>query len=502
MWVLSTAIFASDSLPVIEVKADRTVIYVQRMELMGEESLMDILQMMPELMIRGYEDVLDGYNLRVDNCPLNGDTRLILTQMKAVDIATVQVCDNTGVAKGSIGMGKVLDITMNMPASLKGLVEGQGGFGKKLEGNATVNVLYGSARTDLYANASYRYQEDHKEYLSLHMTNRFDERNRLLSYLTQQFVQQLGAPTHKVLGRARYFHSFNQSGTELMILGGYQYTTNPTATSRLPMFVLELNTPLPLKGLTMMTGVEGNYLITRQKDTNFSSNVFNHDIYLQLSYALPQWRFTVGHRLMIYNYHLADTAGVQKHMDLRNNTNASIVYMPHMQHQLQLGYYRKFSNPKDLTLSLEERVINQIKFTYAFSRRDLTVQAGTSYYFIEDEENYASLEASAYWKTKWVTLNGGANLYIAKSKVFASLRVAPTAYLPRQWQIAVQLVYYTRRSPIRELYGTPVYGCLSVNKQIGANWNLGVAWHDMFDSFCSTSKLNRHAANLTVQYRF
>ena len=210
----------------------------------------------------------------------------------------------------------------------------------------------------------------------------------------------------------------------------------------------------------------------------------------------------VGHRLMIYNYHLADTAGVQKHMDLRNNTNASIVYMPHMQHQLQLGYYRKFSNPKDLTLSLEERVINQIKFTYAFSRRDLTVQAGTSYYFIEDEENYASLEASAYWKTKWVTLNGGANLYIAKSKVFASLRVAPTAYLPRQWQIAVQLVYYTRRSPIRELYGTPVYGCLSVNKQIGANWNLGVAWHDMFDSFCSTSKLNRHAANLTVQYRF
>ena len=34
---------------------------------------------------------------------MNGDTRLILSQMKAKDIAKIQVCDNTGVAKGTIG---------------------------------------------------------------------------------------------------------------------------------------------------------------------------------------------------------------------------------------------------------------------------------------------------------------------------------------------------------------------------------------------------------------
>ena len=44
---------ANDSVPIIEVKADRTMIYPQRM----------------------------------DNCPLNGDTRLILSQMEAKDIA-------------------------------------------------------------------------------------------------------------------------------------------------------------------------------------------------------------------------------------------------------------------------------------------------------------------------------------------------------------------------------------------------------------------------------
>ena len=108
--LFSFPVLADDSLPIIEIKADRTMIYPQRMELTGEETLMDILQMVPELMIAGYEDVIDNYNLRIDNSPINGDTRLILCQMKAKDIAKIQVCDNTGVAKGTIGMGRVLDI--------------------------------------------------------------------------------------------------------------------------------------------------------------------------------------------------------------------------------------------------------------------------------------------------------------------------------------------------------------------------------------------------------
>ena len=44
----SVTMSAESDLPIIEVKADRTMIYPQRMELTGEESLMDILQMVPE----------------------------------------------------------------------------------------------------------------------------------------------------------------------------------------------------------------------------------------------------------------------------------------------------------------------------------------------------------------------------------------------------------------------------------------------------------------------
>ncbi len=505
-----TALAQSDE-PVIEIKADRTFIYPQRMDLTGEESLMDVLQMVPDLMIAGYEDVIANYNLRLDNCPMNGDNRLILSQMKAKDIARIQVCDNTGVAKGTIGTGRVLDINMKMPGALDGFVEGQGGFGREMAGIASANVLYGSRRTDLYANASYRYQGGNREHLTLHMTNRFDDRNRLLSYFTQQYLGQPSGASHKVMGRARYFHRFNEQGTELLLVGGYQYATDPALTSELPLFIVELNTPLLTPRLSMTLGAEGDYLMTRQKGTGRSWDIFNHDVYLQLTYSLPKWRFTVGTRAMFYHYKLTEAGVAQRHADVRDNANACIIFVPDGRSQIQLGYYRKFYNPALSALfaeapslsdeewavtrgQLAERTINQVKLAYAFSRRKLTVQTEASYYVVQGQEHFAQLGASAYWKTKGLALTGGTNVFLAGSGAYASLRLAPVFYLPCRWQIGAQVVYYTRNSPIRAAYGTPVYGCLSVNKQFGRSWNLGIDWHDMFSAW--------HAAHVKLQYRF
>ena len=516
---LSVSTFAQDSLPIVEKKADRTIIYPQRMELTDEETLMDVLQMMPELMIGGYEDVISSYDLRIDNCPMNGDTRLILSQMKAKDIAKIQVCDNTGVAKGTIGMGRVLDINMKIPEKLKGFVEGQGYLGKNVAGIASVNALYGSKHTDLYANTSYRHQDGNEEYLTLHMTNRFDDRNKLLTYFTQQYIDIPSGASRKVMGRARYFHTFNDQGTELLIVGGYQYTSNPVLSNKLPLYIVELNTPLFSERLSMMLGVEGDFLMTKQKDTDRSWDVFNNDIYLQLTYSLPKWKLTIGNRILFYHYKLMDSGISQKHSNTRDNANACVIYVPNNRNQIQLGYYRKYYNPYYLALFmsvnslsdeewaiakglLEEWNINQVKLAYASSKQKLTIQAETSFYAVEDGENFMELDVSAYWRTNGWSLKGGSNLYTSKSGTYASFRFAPTAYLPYEWQIGMQVVYYTKNTPIRELTGVPVYGCLSVNKQFGKKWNLGVDWHDMFDAFCSKAKENRHAANIKLQYRF
>ena len=440
--LLSVPMFAESGLPIIEVKADRTMIYPQRMELTGEETLMDILQMVPDLMIAGYEDVISNYNLRIDNCPL------------------------------------------------------------KVAGIGAVNALYGSKSTDLYANASYRHQEGNKEYLTLHMTNRFDDRNKLLTYFTQQYLDQPSGMSRKVMGRARYFHTFNDLGTELLLVGGYQYASDWSSSSKLPLCIAELNTPLFTKQLSMTLGFEGDFQMTSQKNTDKSWDVFNYDIYLQFTYALPKWRFTVGNRVMFYERKAKEGAISQKRSDTRDNANACVIYVPDHRNQIQLGYYRKFYNPAITEALFEERSIHQMKLAYAYSRQKLTIQTEADYYMIEGAENLTELAASAYWKTKGLSLAGGSNLYIAKSGTSASIRFAPTAYLPHAWQIAMQVVYYTKNSPKREATGVPVYGCLSVNKQFGRHWNVGIDWHDMFDAFCSDATVNRHAANLKLQYRF
>jgi len=323
----------------------------------------------------------------------------------------------------------------------------------------------------------------------------------------------------KVLGRARYFHTFNDIGTELLLVGSYQYSSEQFVTNKLPMYTVELNTPLFTKRLSMMLGVEGDYLMTSQKSRDWNWHIFNNDIYLQFTYTLPQWRFTAGNRIMFYGYKLTDEGNSRDYDDIRNNTNACVIYVPDNRNQFQLGYYRKYYNPAYEALflntvslgyndwlyikqNLEEWDINQIKFAYAYSKPKFTLQAEASYYMVEGDDNFTEVFASAYWKTKWLTLTGGANLYIAASDVFASLRLAPTAYLPHAWQIGMQLVYYTDKAPYREAFGTPVYGCLSVNKRFGKAWYMGVDWHDMFDAFCSEAKVNRHAANIKLQYRF
>ena len=517
---LSVSTYAQDVLPIMESKADRTIIYLQRMELTGEESLMDILQMVPDLMIAGYEDVISGYNLRIDNCPMNGDTRLILSQMKAKDIAKIQVCDNTGVAKGTVGMGKVLDINMAMPDSLKGFVEGQTGLGKDVEGIASANVLYGSATTDLYANTSYRYSDGDREYLTLHMTNRFDDRNKLLTYFTQQYIGPSSGASRKVMGRARYFHTFNNIGTELLIVGGYQYASDPLYTGRLPLCLVELNTPLLTKRLSMMLGFEGDFLMTKQKRSDRSWDVFNNDIYLQFTYTLPKWRFTIGSRLMFYRYKVKEGDHSQKHTQMRDNANICVIHVPDNRHQIQLGYYHKFYNSayasifgsvtslsdEDWAITkflLDEQSIHQMKLAYTYSLQKLTVKAESSHYVIDDSSNLTELAASVYWKTKLLTLTGGLNLYADRHAGYVAFRLAPTVYLPHQWQIGMQMVFYTSKSPRREYTGVPAYGCLSLNKQLGNKWNIGIDWHDMFDALnCRKIDVNRHAVNVKLQYRY
>lgn len=222
---------------------------------------------------------------------------------------------------------------------------------------------------------------------------------------------------------------------------------------------------------------------------------------------------------MLYGYKLMDEIAGRSFNDTRDNTNACVIFVPDSRNQVQLGYYRKFYSPAYETLflntvslsyetwlllenSLNEWDINQVKLAYTYSKPKFTLQAESSFYVVEGERNFAEVNASAYWKSGWLTLTGGTHLSFTSDQISACLRLAPTACLPHRWRIGMQMVYYTNNTAQRALYGTPVYGCLSISKQFGRHWTMGVDWHDMFDACSTEAVLNRHAANIHLRYGF
>ena len=229
---------------VMELRSDRTIIYPQRMELTGEETLLDILEMYPDLMGAGFDDLLtgngaqDSYQLRMDNVAMSGDLRLLLTQIKARLISRIQICDNAGVAKGRTGDGRVIDINLlKAEEGAHGFLSLQGGSDKRLAPSA--NVRYGSERTDLWSALTYTHKDannivNNVESMYIQMTNHLSPRDRLLSYVAQSssVADKSGASTSHsrnelFMARTRYFHTFNDQGTELLTLLSWAHKIAP-----------------------------------------------------------------------------------------------------------------------------------------------------------------------------------------------------------------------------------------------------------------------------------
>ena len=386
--VCTIGLMAAERQPVVEMHADRTIIYPQRMELSGEETLMDILEMYPELMVAGFDDLLkggspfDSWQLRMDNVAISGDTRLMLTQIKARNISKIQICDNAGVAKGRTGDGRVIDINLlQAEEGAHGYASLQGATDHML--SPSLNMHYGSPSTDIWSSVTYKHtdisgQVDNTENLYVQMTNRFSPRDRLLSYITQSSsvsdAETFGNLKHgrseSIMARFRYFHTFNEQGTELLTVVSWQHKNNPNdvlntpqqtyrrvnSHTNSPLWILELNTPLPVKGLSMMVGYEGDLDVNRYGiqqspvegkafDEESTYQLMNNDFYLQLNYLVGPLRLTVGDRVMFYHYQQKGYVDNWSKNSTRNNFHASIIVKAACRHQLQAAYFRKFRNP-------------------------------------------------------------------------------------------------------------------------------------------------------------
>ncbi len=539
----------------IEMRADRVVLYPQRMELKGDESLGDVLAMYPDLMQSGFADMLSGYNVRIDNVAINGDMRIVCRQLKASIINTIQICDNTAVAKGATGLNRVIDITLrrekqdkNNPGSqaLSGLTGVEAGTDHLADHHAVVR--YDAPKTDVIAISSYSYQDmddviSQKQHLFAHMTNYFSSHDRLLTYVSQSYQNDRiytngkKKQNEKLLARARYFHKFNDKGTELLLVGSYQYGYTPysyypdvnddpiTSTKNdATLFIVELNTPLTQK-LSMMAGWEGDFSYSRYTGDRLIGGeidrpknkytVSNNDLYLQFNYLTGIWRFTVGDRVMFYHYstkgNTADSYAHHqdmKHNDTRNNIEASVIASITGHSQIQAAYHRKFINPSyavekplsyenwlDIKQGLVAKNIDETKLGYTYTQGNFNLSLAAYYQMIEHDNNRCKLSASAFYRTGILALTAGANLYTAKGdgNDYATFHLNPRFSLP--WQMALNIQSVFTAGNLKLLDDQHVYLSGQLTKQLGKHWNGAIEWHDICSKHYS-------AAMATVQYLF
>ena len=549
-----------EQLPAIEMLADRTIIYPGRLDLQGDETLMGILQMYPELLIGGYDNLLGSYQLRLDNVAISGDSRLLMSQIKASIIQKIQICDNSGVAKGRTGEGCVIDINLRETEdNAHGYTALQYATNHQLSG--TANIRYGDEHTDVFVNAQFNRTDiksiyKDQQYLHAEMTNRLTDRDVIRSYVNQSY-KNTNTPSENLrknlreemfLIRTRWFHTFNQLGTELLTMLTYTRENNPLEqfairdnehriirnSYDLPAWLLELNTPIPyIKGLKMMSGIEAGYNIQDYGinqlnetglafDEESTYHIFHHDVYLQFNYRRGPLLFTIGDRAMFYHYNQKGYSGGWSKNSTRNMFQVSTVFTPHPRHQFQLAYFRKFTNPSALDVfielwpntagtfiggkaDLEETRVNQFKLAYGYTQHNFTVKANGSYYTTSNEDRYYKAGTSIYYKVGNLSLTAGYNIYSIKNTAipdadrttYHDARLASKLSLPRQWLLGARWIWYSKDMPYRvsNYDDKPFYGGFEVIKRFHSNRSIGLHWHDIFHSDLS-------AVIATAQWNF
>ena len=105
----------------IEHIGDRYIMHLPEMELTGEESLLDVLMMCPEVISIDGNNIIGGdpfanlygkFVIRIDNQEYGLDYATFLHHFKAREIETIKVCQNAEVMKGCSSLKKVIDITL------------------------------------------------------------------------------------------------------------------------------------------------------------------------------------------------------------------------------------------------------------------------------------------------------------------------------------------------------------------------------------------------------
>lgn len=459
----------------IEHIGDRYIMHVSEMELTGEESLLDVLMMCPEVISLDGNNIIGGdpfanqygkFVIRIDNQEYGLDYATLLHHFKAREIESIKVCQNAEVMKGCSSLKKVIDITLRKGEN--GVSGRAGLFGDTYGGGkGIVSVLSQQDDLRILSHVEGNFQrtsnsdKDAYKNQSSNTINHYSHEGAKLNVLwtpTSKDILEVDAMqtytrnhfTHSPAEYVRAYHlqadytrTLGENGSSILFTLGAEHISDNGRTqeesqtfpyqnhSTYPFAVIEYASPILTKDLWITAGFEGGLSIEKNCIADYINHSNYEDFYVQLDYNIGKWGFMAGERYRIINFRPKQISSVSnwKHTTRNHIYSFSTYYTFTPGHTLQGTFCRRIFNPEfgdfvtagdmegawkpTYTTDIRNSLANVMELKYTYSKPNLVVSISVKniHQHLIDNDNTLGIGTTAFWHTGILRLTAGFNYF-------------------------------------------------------------------------------------------
>ena len=553
--------WADDTL--MEHHGDHYTINVGTMEPDNEMTLMDVLQLCPELTLMNGMTLNENYILCVDDVALYLDNETFLRMVKAREVETIDIYMNPSVSQGAGGSEAVINIyykKADKKSTTGKVVTESSTYGNALI-YADVNTqqkklnIRGYALGDLYyvkgtPSEGGLFRERQGLQLT-HVSADWDisSVDNLKIKLFQQFTdykeryynadESYNIPAIKRTGNMAvvYTRTINDKEGVLQTEAGASYVNENelglSSRNVTPYFVLELNTPFFVDDLWITAGWEIGYENSWQEEMG-RQQFLSNDFYLQLDYNRGPWILTLGSRHSLLNYwdHFQD-GELSKRWSHRRNATSFLASAGYKwgRHCVQGSFNRDFYVPsfddfyegipekREYNPNYHTNMVWRTDLRYTLQQHNIAFLGILTHSWKTDlptpRENLTGIRTSMTWHKGALRLTAGANYYhkrfsaseeeAARCENFYTLKLAPTLLLGNGFRLSASMLYKSKQK--LESTHPHLFASIKVNKDLGRHCNIYADFHDLtgfptFSIYDDSEKFHNRALTLGFTYRF
>ena len=306
---------------IIEHSGDRYIINVDEMELNGEETVLDVLMMCPEIMSQNGRTTsspayMGYYTVRINNIDIQMNEEMFLKNTKAKEIKKIKVCINPGVMKGSGGMKKVIDLYFRKDekgthgkVAVEADYQASGEiFGRIINQSdkAWIQGMVAGEMAYKYADGTSLKGRGAREDANVNVDWDITSKDNLLLQATQTYGRERGngesfARYNRVVSAtACYTRSLADNGAYAMVQAAADYTTKDEGTdcsrSTAPYGLVEFGFPFIHKNIYVTAGIEAGYSAGTNVTADYTDRDSYEDVYAQVDWTCGKWGVMVGDR--------------------------------------------------------------------------------------------------------------------------------------------------------------------------------------------------------------